>query len=91
MPLVGAALHPLLGAMIQRATRLGVGFSVVLGFANLLTLAVFSVYLQPDFSARFGIVDCFAILHGFLFYYGYLGASFQLGTSILRSFAPRVA
>ena len=70
MPLIGAALHPLLGAMVQRATKLGVGLSVVLGFANLLTLAVFSVYLRPDFSAPFGIYDCFAIFNGVLFFWG---------------------
>lgn len=70
LPLIGAALHPLLGAMIQRATRQGVRLSVVLGFANLLTLAVFSVYLKADFSAPFGIYDGFAVLNGFLFFWG---------------------
>ncbi len=70
MPLLGAALHPLLGAMVQRATRHGVKLSVVLGFANLLTLAVFSIYLKPDFSEPFGIYDGFAVLNGFLFFFG---------------------
>ncbi len=70
MPLAGAALHPLLGAMIQRATKLGVRLSVVLGFANLLTLAVFSIYLRPDFSATLGIYDGFAVFNGFLFFWG---------------------
>lgn len=70
MPLAGAALHPLLGAMIQRATRLGVRLPVVLGFANLLTLAVFSAYLRPDFSAAFGFYDGLAVLNGFLFFWG---------------------
>jgi len=70
LPLIGAALHPLLGAMVQRATKLGVGISVVLGFANLLTLAVFAVYLRPDFSAPFGIYDGVAIFNGVLFFWG---------------------
>lgn len=70
LPLIGAALHPLLGAMVQRATKLSVGISVVLGFANLLTLAVFAVYLRPDFSAPFGIYDGVAIFNGVLFFWG---------------------
>jgi hypothetical protein len=70
LPLIGAALHPVLGLMIQRATRLEVKLSVVLGFANLMTLAVFAVYLKPDFSAGFGVYDGLAILNGFLFFWG---------------------
>lgn len=70
MPLLGAALHPLLGAMVQCATRHGVRMSVVLGFANLLTLAVFSVYLRPDFSIPFRPNDALAVLNGFLFFWG---------------------
>ncbi len=56
--------------MVQRATKLGVRLSVVLGFANLLTLAVFAIYLKPDFSAPFGIYDGFAVLNGVLFFWG---------------------
>lgn len=70
MPLLGAALHPLLGAMVQRATRHGVRMSVVLGFANLLTLAVFAAYLRPDFSIPFRPNDALAVLNGFLFFWG---------------------
>lgn len=70
MPLAGAALHPLLGAMIQRATRFGAKLPVILGFANLLTLAVFSIYLKPDFSAPLGIYDGLAIINGLLFFWG---------------------
>ena len=70
LPLVGAALHPVLGSMVQRATKLGVGISVVLGFANLLTLAVFALYLRPDFTAPLGVYDVFAILNGVLFFWG---------------------
>ncbi len=70
LPLIGAALHPFLGAMIQRATRMEVRMPVVLGFANLITLAIFAIYLKPDFSAAFGTYDAFAILNGFLFFWG---------------------
>lgn len=70
LPLLGAALHPLLGAMVQRATRHGVRMSVVLGFANLLTLAVFAAYLRPDFSIPFKLNDALAVLNGFLFFWG---------------------
>lgn len=56
--------------MLQRATRLGVSLTVVLGFANLLTLAVFSLRMRPDFSAPFGIYDGLAVLNGFLFFWG---------------------
>lgn len=70
LPLLGAALHPLLGAMVQRATRQGVRMSVVLGFANLLTLGVFSAYLRPDFGVAFKPNDALAVLNGFLFFWG---------------------
>ena len=70
LPLLGAALHPLLGAMIQRATRNGVRMSVVLGFANLMTLGIFAVYLRPDFTHAFTFVDMLAILNGVLFFWG---------------------
>ena len=63
-------MHPLLGAMVQRATRNGVRMSVVLGFANLLTLAVFAAYLRPDFSGGFKLMDLLAVLNGFLFFWG---------------------
>lgn len=56
--------------MLQRATRLGVRLTVALGFANLLTLAVFALRLRPDFSAPFGIYDGLAVLNGFLFFWG---------------------
>lgn len=70
MPLLGAALHPLLGAMVQRATRHGVRMSVVLGFTNLLTLGVFAAYLRPDFSMPFKPNDALAVMNGFLFFWG---------------------
>ena len=63
-------MHPLLGAMVQRATRHGVRMSVVLGFANLMTLAIFAIYLKPDFSAAFTVYDGLAVCNGFLFFWG---------------------
>lgn len=70
LPLIGAALHPILGSLIQRATRFGVRLTVMLGCANLLTLAIFALYLEPDFSAPFGIYDGLAVCNGFLFFWG---------------------
>lgn len=70
LPLVGAVLHPLLGLLVQRATRLGVRQPVVLGFANLTTLAIFSLYLRPDFSEAFGFPDVLAVVSGLCFFGG---------------------
>lgn len=70
LPLIGAALHPVLGMMVQRATRFGVRLTVMLGCANLLTFLIFALYLKPDFSAPFQRYDALAILNGLLFFWG---------------------
>lgn len=70
LPLVGAALHPILGVMVQRASRLGARLPVMLGCANLLTLVIFALYLDPDFSAPFQRYDLLAIFNGLLFFWG---------------------
>ncbi len=70
MPLIGAVLHPLLGVMVQRASRLGARLPVLLGCANLLTFVVFALYLKPDFSAPLQRYDALAIFNGFLFFWG---------------------
>ncbi|MDP4647614.1 MAG: hypothetical protein NWS80_10850 [Akkermansiaceae bacterium] len=70
LPLFGAVLHPLLGLLVQRATKLGVRPTVILGFANLMTLAIFSVYLRPDFSAEFSFMDVLAVISGLCFFGG---------------------
>ncbi len=70
LPLIGAALHPVLGVMVQRASRLGARLPVMLGCANLLTLLVFALYLNPNFSAPFQRYDALAIFNGFLFFWG---------------------
>lgn len=70
MPLIGAALHPILGVMVQRASRLGARLPVMLGCANLLTFVIFALYLNPNFSAPFQRYDALAIFNGFLFFWG---------------------
>ena len=70
LPLVGAALHPLIGVMVQRATRVGARLPVLLGCANLLTFVIFALYLDPNFDAPFQKYDALAILNGFLFFWG---------------------
>ena len=70
LPLIGAVLHPLLGVMVQRASRLGARLPVLLGCANLLTFVVFALYLKPDFSAPLQRYDALAIFNGFLFFWG---------------------
>ncbi len=70
LPLIGAALHPLLGVMVQRASRLGARLPVLLGCANLLTFVVFALYLKPNFSEPFQRYDALAIFNGFLFFWG---------------------
>lgn len=63
-------MHPLLGLLVQRATKHGVRQPVVLGFANLITFAVFFFYLRPDFSAEFGFFDVLAVVSGLCFFGG---------------------
>ena len=70
LPLLGAVMHPLLGLLVQRATKHGVRQPVILGFANLMTLAVFFFYLRPDFSAEFGFYDVLAVVSGLCFFGG---------------------
>lgn len=89
LPLIGAALHPVLGVMIQRASRLGARLPVVLGCANLLTFVVFAIYLKPDFSAPFQRYDALAIFNGFLFFWGqwFSIQSVQRGDLVVHSSA----
>ena len=56
--------------MVQRAAKLGARLPVILGCANLLTLAIFAAYLKPDFSAPLHFYDGIAVLNGFLFFWG---------------------
>lgn len=68
--MIGAALHPLLGVMVQRASGLGVRLPVILGMANLLTFFVFLVYLRPELDRGIGLADGLAILNGVIFFWG---------------------
>ncbi|MGJ8644945.1 MAG: hypothetical protein ACSHX9_16190 [Luteolibacter sp.] len=70
LPLLAGVMHPLLGLLVQRATKFGVRQSVILGFANLMTLAIFAVYLRPDFSAELGFTDVLAVVCGLCFFGG---------------------
>lgn len=89
LPLIGAALHPLLGVMVQRSSRLGARLPVLLGCANLLTFVLFALYLNPDFSAPFQRYDALAILNGFLFFWGqwFSIQSVQRGDLVVHSSA----
>ena len=55
--MVGAALHPLLGACIQEGTRRGVGLTVIVSTANLLTCLVFFT-LNPTGGWQISGGDC---------------------------------
>ena len=89
LPLLGAALHPVLGLMVQRAARLGAKLPVMLGFANLLTFLVFAIYLRPDFSAPWQRYDALAVFNGFLFFWGqwFSIQSVQRGDLVVHSSA----
>ncbi len=89
LPLIGAALHPVLGIMVQRAAKLGARLPVILGFANLLTFLVFVAYLRPDFSAPWQNYDALAIGNGFLFFWGqwFSIQSVQRGDLVVHSSA----
>lgn len=89
LPLIGAALHPVLGVMIQRASQLGARLPIVLGCANLLTFVIFALYLNPDFSAPFQKFDALAIFNGFLFFWGqwFSIQSVQRGDLVVHSSA----
>lgn len=63
-------MHPLLGVLVQRSSKLGVRLPVILGTANIVTFAIFLGYLRPDFSREFGLVDGLAVLNGVLFFWG---------------------
>jgi hypothetical protein len=89
LPLLGAALHPILGVMVQRASRLGARLPILLGCANVLTFIIFAIYLKPDFSAPFQKYDALAIFNGFLFFWGqwFSIQSVQRGDLVVHSSA----
>lgn len=70
LPLIGAALHPLLGWCIQGGTKHGVRLSVTVAVANLLTGLIFLCYLEPEGSWTISGKDWWAIGNGVLFFLG---------------------
>ncbi|MGC6467304.1 MAG: hypothetical protein ACON5N_17130 [Akkermansiaceae bacterium] len=70
LPLIGAALHPLLGYCIQRGTSLGARLTVVVCIANLVTGLMFFVYLSPTGGWIPQGKDWWAVGNGLLFFFG---------------------
>ena len=70
LPLLGAALHPLLGWCIQEGTKRGVSLSVIVAVANLLTSLIFVGYLRPEGVWAISGKDWWAVGNGILFFLG---------------------
>lgn len=70
LPLIGAALHPLLGACIQAASRHGVRLTVTVAFANLITCGVFFCSLSPRGGWALSGGDYWAVGNGVIFFLG---------------------
>ena len=70
LPLIGAVLHPLLGWYIQKATAHGVGLSVIVAIANLVTGIIFFSYLGPINVWEMSGQGLWAIGNGVLFFFG---------------------
>lgn len=70
LPLIGAALHPLLGYCVQRGTSLGARLTIIVCIANLVTGLVFFVYLKPTGGWSIQGKDWWAIGNGILFFLG---------------------
>lgn len=70
LPLVGAALHPMLGFCIQEGARRGVGLTVVVATANLITCLVFFGALSPSGSWSLSGSDWWAVGNGVIFFLG---------------------
>lgn len=70
LPLIGAALHPLLGWCIQKGTAYGVRLSVIVAVANLVTGLIFFIYLEPTGGLTISGRDWLAIGNGVFFFLG---------------------
>ncbi|MDA7881801.1 hypothetical protein N9A94_05800 [Akkermansiaceae bacterium] len=70
LPLIGAALHPILGWCVQQGTAAGVRLTIIVAVANLVTTAIFFAYLQPDENWALQGKDWWAIGNGVLFFFG---------------------
>lgn len=70
LPLLGAALHPLLGWCIQAGSSAGVRLGIIVGIANLLTAAIFFAYVRPESILPLVGKDWWAIGNGIIFFFG---------------------
>ena len=70
LPLLGAALHPLLGYCVQRGTSAGARLTVIVCVANLVTGLIFFLCLKPTGGWVLQGRDCWAIGNGILFFIG---------------------
>ena len=70
LPLIGAALHPILGWCIQQATSSGVRLTVIVSVANIVTGTFFLIYLRPELDLNLQGRDWLAIGNGVLFFFG---------------------
>lgn len=70
LPLLGAALHPLLGFCIQEGARRGVSLTVVVATANLLTCLIFFATLRPSGGWLLAGGDWWAVGNGVIFFLG---------------------
>ncbi len=70
LPLIGAALHPLLGATIQKGTAAGARLTITVCVANLVTALIFLLYLNPTGDWQLDGRDWWAVGNGILFFLG---------------------
>lgn len=70
LPILAAVMHPFLGRFIQRGTGDGLGLSVIVGMANVITGLLFVLYLSADWSAPWQFLDALALANGVLFFLG---------------------
>jgi hypothetical protein len=70
LPLIGAALHPFLGVFIQKCSRAGLGLTLIVACSNLITAAIFALYLKPEGGWALHGKDWLAVLNGVLFFMG---------------------
>lgn len=70
LPLIGAALHPFLGVFIQRCSKAGLGLTLIVAVSNLITAAIFALYLKPQGGWTLHGRDWLAVLNGIFFFAG---------------------
>lgn len=70
LPLIGAFLHPFLAVFIQRCTRNGLGLTLIVACSNLITAAIFVLYLNPQGGWALHGKDWLAVMNGVFFFTG---------------------